>query len=548
MTRITMSWATALVGGLLALAAGAAGAAESTTAPPRATLTTSVTREAVEPATLRLLNRDVLTMRASLLGVTPEVRVQRARERIKALPDSAIEEPVRVLPFTLGDAKGVQFVIGDYLLFSVLEDDVDAEAKQSFDALVKQTQARAEEVRTAWHRMRDRPLLIRGLLRTLAATAVLGLLIWIVYRASRTAVAWMEKKRDILAARFSYVDWREFLARLAVGSMQLVQWFLLLALGYAWVTFVLGSFVATEPIARTLGSWLWGQVIWLGDGVLESLPGLATIAIVLVFTRAVVDVLGHIFDAVQQGRLRLPLFHPETVSATRRILALIAWGLGVAIAYPYLPGSGGEAFKGVSVLLGVMITLGSTGIVNQAMSGLVVIYARALRKGDFVDINGVQGVVSEVASLATKVVTMRNEEITIPNSVVISSAIHNYSKLAGSQGTLLSTKVTIGYDAPWRQVHALLIEAAQKSSGVRTTPTPYVYQRALSDFYVEYELFVSIDRPLERIPILSVLHANIQDAFNEHGVQIMSPHFFAQPDQAVVVPKDQWYAAPAQRP
>ncbi|MDZ7651765.1 MAG: mechanosensitive ion channel [Burkholderiaceae bacterium] len=162
--------------------------------------------------------------------------------------------------------------------------------------------------------------------------------------------------------------------------------------------------------------------------------------------------------------------------------------------------------------------------------------------------NGVQGVVSEVASLATKVVNVRNEEITIPNSVVISSPIRNYSKLAGTHGTLLTTKVTIGYDAPWRQVHALLIGAAQKTPGVRADPRPYVYQTALSDFYVEYELFCSIDRPIERVPVLSALHANIQDEFNEHGVQIMSPHFFAQPDSAVVVPKAHWYAAPAQPP
>jgi small-conductance mechanosensitive channel len=195
-----------------------------------------------------------------------------------------------------------------------------------------------------------------------------------------------------------------------------------------------------------------------------------------------------------------------------------------------------------------MLTLGSTSLVTQAMSGLVVIYTRSLHKGDFVDINGVQGVVTEVGALSTKIVTVRNEEVTIPNSVVIATPIHNYSKLAGSQGTLLTTKVTIGYDAPWRQVHEMLINAAQKTAGVRAMPAPYVYQRALSDFYVEYELFVSIDNPLERIPILSILHASIQDEFNEHGVQIMSPHFFGQPEQAVVVPQEKWYTAPAKRP
>jgi small-conductance mechanosensitive channel len=157
-------------------------------------------------------------------------------------------------------------------------------------------------------------------------------------------------------------------------------------------------------------------------------------------------------------------------------------------------------------------------------------------------------VVTEIGSLATRIVTMRGEEITIPNAVLIGNPIRNFSKLAGDQGSLVSTKVTIGYDAPWRQVHALLLLAAGRTPGLRSEPAPYVYQRALSDFYVEYELFARIDRPLERVATLSALHANIQDAFNEHGVQIMSPHFLGQPADAIVVPRAQWYAAPASGP
>jgi len=226
---------------------------------------------------------------------------------------------------------------------------------------------------------------------------------------------------------------------------------------------------------------------------------------------------------------------------------MLTWALGAALAYPFLPGSSGEAFKGVSLLLGVMISLGSTGLITHAMSGLVMVYSRSLRKGDFVDVNGVQGVVTEVAALAIKVVDVRNEEITIPNGVVVAGPIRNYTRLANSDGTLLTTKVSLGYDVPWRQVHALLIAAASKTSGVRDTPAPYVYQRALSDFYVEYELFASLAHPRQRVPSLSELHARILDEFNEHGVQIMSPHFFGQPPQPVVVPKDQWYAAPASK-
>ena len=546
----------ALAGGLLALLAATALAADAPSA-PRAAASAADDRDATdgpastpaaqdrEPATLRILNRDVVTLRARVGGLTPRLRVQRTEERLREMPTAAIDDPLMTVPTRFGDVKGVTFLLGDRPLFSVVQDDVDPEARQSLDALVKQTQARLELVRSAWHDLHDERRLVVGVLRVAAATAVFGLLVWLTVRIGRRAIGWMEKKRDLLAARRSYIDWREFLGRLGVGAMHLVRWLVLFTLAYWWLYYLLASFVITAPLASSLGNWLFDKLIWIGEGVLDSLPGLATVAVVLLITRAVVDMVSYFFDAVQKGRLRIPLFHHETASATRRIFTLLVWALGIALAYPYLPGSSSEAFKGVSVLLGVMVSLGSAGLITQAMSGLVVVYSRSLHKGDFVDINGVQGVVTEVAALAIKVVNVRNEEITVPNSVVVSSPIRNYTRLGGSDGTLLTTKVTIGYDAPWRQVQAMLIDAARRTPGVREAPQPYVYQRALSDFYVEYELFASITDPWQRVPVLSALHASIIDEFNAHGVQIMSPHFLGQPEEAVVVPKDRWYAAPA---
>jgi small-conductance mechanosensitive channel len=503
---------------------------------------------APEPATLTLLNRDVLTMRATIAGSPPAKRVEQARARIRDIPPMAMNDPITMVDARLGEARGVQFFIGPRLLFSVVEGDLDPEAQQTFDALVNQTRERLELVRTAWHEMQDRPLLLRGLLISLAGTVAFLALTWAAYRGGQLTLGRLEQWRDRMAARHAHVDLGEFMARVLVGSLQVVLWLIIAALAYVWLRFLLGNFPATAPIADGLDRWLWGKSLWLIEGFLDSVPGLFTVVIIVVITRAIADAVGYVLDAVNRGRLSLPLVHPETTSATRRILGLVVWGLGIAVAYPYLPGSDSDAFKGLSVLFGLMLTLGSTSLVAQAMSGLVIVYSRALRKGDFVEVNDVQGVVTEVAALATKIVNVRNEEITVPNSVLISTPIRNYSKLAGTHGTMLSAKVTIGYDAPWRQVHAMLTEAAQKTPGVRREPKPFVYQRALQDFYVEYELFVSIDRPLERIPILSALHANIQDEFNARGVQIMSPHFFAQPPQAVVVPKEQWYAPPAQPP
>ena len=497
------------------------------------------------PATLRALNRDVITMRATLAGVGPAARVERASERLRGVRPSEMRLPLRTEPVQLGPARGVQIVLGDRLLFAVFEEDVDPTINQTHAALVQQTLANLEEVRAVWEATRRWPLVLDGLMRAGVATGILVAIAFVMLRGFSAGIGWLERRRDLVAARHERATLREFIARFMVRLAQVIKWLVLLAFVYAWATYVLERFPLTEPIGRRLGKFIVDTVTWVGEGLVAGLPGLFTVIIVLAVTRAIVDVLRYFFDNVQAGRVRVGALHPETIGATRRIVTIIVWGIGFAIAYPFIPGSDSDVFKGLSVLVGLMLSLGSTGLVTQAMSGLVVVYSRALRRGDFVRINEVEGVVSEVATLATKVVNVRNEEITIPNSVLVSNPIHNFSKLAGTHGTLLTSKVTIGYDAPWRQVHALLIAAAENTLSVRAFPKPYVYQRALSDFYVEYEVFVHIDRAADRVPVLSALHAAIQDEFNEHGVQIMSPHFLGQPEQPVVVPKAHWFRTPA---
>ncbi|MDX2217458.1 MAG: mechanosensitive ion channel [Burkholderiales bacterium] len=487
---------------------------------------------AAPPAVLRLLNRELVTLRATIAGSTPAERVQRARERFAAFDALRIDQPLRVMPFRFGSHDGVQLLVGSELLVSLFPADVPEGG--SLAALVSASEARWKDIRLAWHESRDWTELLKSATSVILATLLLWGALWGLGRASDAIVAKVKVRNANLVADTSRIRWEELLWRLLSGCIVVVRIALIAVLFYAWLEWVLHAFVLTRPWSEFLDQWAWQRAIWLGTGLAGAVPGLATVAIIFIVTRAMVDVLRHFFQAVESGRLKLPWLHPETTSATRRIVVVLVWALGISIAYPYLPGSNTDAFKGLSVLLGLMVTVGSAGLVTQAMSGLLLIYARALRKGDYVVVAGVEGVVTEVAPLATKITNIRNEEITLPNAVLISSPIFNYSKLSAEHGTLLSTKVTIGYDAPWRQVHALLIEAAQSVTGVRQTPAPYVYQRALSDFYVEYELFCSIDRPLDRVPVLSRLHAAIQDVFNRDGVQIMSPHFVLQPKQPVL--------------
>jgi small-conductance mechanosensitive channel len=282
----------------------------------------------------------------------------------------------------------------------------------------------------------------------------------------------------------------------------------------------------------------------LGSGFLHSVPGIFTVAVIFLLTRLVARIVVSFFSEIEKGNIELPWAHPDTARATRHLVVVLIWIFAITVAYPFIPGSSTDAFKGVSVFVGLMVSLGSAGLVNQVMSGLVVVYSRALRPGEFVCVGDDVGTVSEVGMLSTKILTRRREEITIPNAVLVGTKTVNYSRHVAGDGTKVGTTITIGYDAPWRLVHAMLLKAAHQTTGVRKDPAPRVWQKALSDFYVEYELVVSLDQPQERVPILSELHGHIQDRFNEQGVQIMSPAFESQPEQKVFVPRELWFPEP----
>jgi small-conductance mechanosensitive channel len=276
--------------------------------------------------------------------------------------------------------------------------------------------------------------------------------------------------------------------------------------------------------------------------MLHSLPDLVSIAIILIIARLAINWLRSLFDAIAVGRLSLPGVHPETAPATRRIVIVMVWLFAGAAIYPHLPGSGTDAFKGLSVLAGVLVTFGSSGIVGQAMSGLLLIYTRGFRVGDFIKVGDVEGTVVELGMLATRVRTVRNEYVSIPNNVVVSGSVTGYSTAGREQKALFaSATVTIGYDSPWRQIHELLIRAAQRTDGCVAEPAPFVLQKGLNDWYVAYELNAPVDpaRATELPYIRARLNENIQDSFWEAGVEIMSPSYFALRDgNTVTIPPE----------
>jgi small-conductance mechanosensitive channel len=279
--------------------------------------------------------------------------------------------------------------------------------------------------------------------------------------------------------------------------------------------------------------------------VIDAVPGLFTVGLIFVAGWGASKGIGLWFDAVARGRVSMPGVYPDTAVPMRRLAVALLWLAAMAMAYPYIPGSGSAGFKGISLFVGVIISFGSAGVVQHLMSGLMLTFARAVHVGDFARIGDAEGTILQVGALATKLRTPLGEEVTIPNAVVVSQTMTNYSTGGGTAAAMLPTSVTIGYDTPWRQVEALLLTAARSTPGVRAAPPPVVWRAALEDYYVKYTLLVAAEDPCQRVEVLDRLHARILDAFNEQGVQIMSPHYTGDPSSPKVVPRSRWPAPPA---
>ncbi len=342
--------------------------------------------------------------------------------------------------------------------------------------------------------------------------------------------------------------WRRYLGNIEVRLYAVLVILLGMLACYLWLSWAFSLFPLDAGVERIAGGLVAG-----GDprplSVDCRLPaGADDRGAYFPSHRLIIRLVKVVLDQVAAGRIQVPGIHPETVSATRRLISVVIWLFALSAAYPFLPGANSLAFKGISLFFGLMLTLGSTGVMTHAMSGLVLIYLRALRKGDWIRLADNEGQVSEIGVLATKILTRENYIVTVPNAVVVSGKIINLSAESADGGVNLTTSVTIGYDTPWRQVHALLELAARRTPGIDQQIAPVVRKLGLLDWYTSYELQVRL-LPTTKLPDgRNALHSSIIDVFNEFGVQIMSPNFVMQPKAAVVVPQEAWYAAPAVAP
>jgi small-conductance mechanosensitive channel len=497
------------------------------------------------PAVVMIYNRPIVAFRDTVFGSSPQQRARGTEERINALIESGQIGAVSTRP----TSEGPIFSIAGRAVFILSPGDLDPVAGESVEQVaervVKNLTLALDEAREA----RSIPILLRSAGFAALGTVAFLAFLWGLIRGFR----WVRNRLEALE--------RKHLGKIRLEGLTLVEteqiilltnflarivfWALGLVAGYVWLSYSLQRFPYTRAWGEGLRSFLAQTAKMMIFSAVDALPGIFIVAVIFFLTRFVTRVIKASFSPVEKGHLKTRLLDPDTAIPTRKILVTCIWLFALVMMYPYIPGSSSDAFKGIGIFVGLIASLGSTALVGQAASGLVLTYSRAFRAGDYVRIGDTEGTVLSLGMLSTKIRTPKGEEVTIPNAGLIGATIKNFSRLAGAEGVILHTTVTIGYSTPWRQVHEMLLMGADRTAGLKKEPKPFVLQTSLSDFYVEYQLNAHLERPETRNRTLAALHANIQDAFNEHGVQIMSPHYEADPAGKVWVPREKWFEPPA---
>jgi small-conductance mechanosensitive channel len=482
-------------------------------------------------ATLKVFNRPVVRFRVALPGLPPAERARRALAEVNAVLKTGGQAVVGSTTIPLG----TMILIDGIGVFPLLPGDLGR--GQTVDEVVVALRHAVAENREA----RTFSAMLRASSYALLATAVLGLALWGLGRLRALSnrvfaeLAQRHGKRLVVSGTVLFSSERLFGTVRAVNT--LLYFGVALVLAAEWVGFVLRAYPYTRPWGEELNSAGMEFASKLVGAIADSLPGLAVAIVIFLIARGVLGLVKPFFAQVERGELSLPWLDRYTVRATRGLVTIGVWLFALAMAYPYLPGSDTEAFKGISVLLGVMLSLGSSNFVGQAVSGLILTYSKTVHVGEYVRIAEVEGTVTEMGTFAIRIRTGLGEELTLPNAMIVGTITKNYSRAVKGEGYIVDTVMTIGYDTPWRQVHAMMIEGAKRTEGIVATPAPHVFQTALSDFYVEYRLVAQAiaSAPRPRAQVLADLHANLQDVFNENGVQIMSPHYLGDPTHAKIV-------------
>ncbi len=502
---------------------------------------------AAEPVLLD--NQPVFTIASGTLAFTPQERARAISQRLDKVSRDRLLSSAMIS--VVDHETTSDIVVQDMILMTVTE----ADARAAGIPRQRLTQAYAEKIRAAVKTYKTerslRNLLIdaaQALAVTLVLVSLLALLKRYVPRLITLIESW--KGTRIRTLRFQTIELlhEDRAVAMLLSLLRTLRTIVVIGLLYLYIPLVLSFFPWTEGMAARLFGYIETPLVKVWHAGVTYLPNIFFILVIVVCTVYLLRFIRFLFSEVERQNISLPGFYPDWAMPSFKITRFLVIAFAVVVAFPYLPGSDSPAFKGVSVFLGVLFSLGSSSAISNVVAGTILTYMRAFTVGDRVKIADTMGDVLEKTLLVTRIRTSKNVDITIPNAMVLGSHIINYSS---SAQLILNTTVTIGYDVPWRQVHELLIAAARSTERIMDQPAPFVLQTALNDFYVSYELNAYTNDPSAMASIYSELHAQIQDRFNEAGVEIMSPHYSTLRDgNMTTIPSDYLpsdYQPPAHR-
>ncbi|MGP4843022.1 mechanosensitive ion channel family protein [Marinobacter sp. 1Y8] len=487
-----------------------------------------------------------------LAGTNSFPSAERAGQVAKRIAGVARNSTIRPEDVRLvkGDNR-VKVMAGKHQLLVIFPIDASIEGAP-IDEVSEVFSARIASGITDFRSHRTSRFLLRAALYAGAAVLITTILIWAIVVLFRRLFAFLETRykrrvQDLKIESFEVMR-AENIWGAVTGLLKFIRTAAVLVLAYLCIEFVLYQFPWTRSTATILLDMVVDPLTSIVVAFFDYLPELIFLIILIAVARYLIKLMHLFFRSVERGRVQLGEFDPEWAQPTFKLLRFFVILLTAVLAYPYIPGSGSAAFQGLSLLLGIMVSLGASSAVSSIVAGYAMTYRRAFRIGDLISVGEYTGVVEETRLLVTHLRTVRNEEIVLPNALILNSPVNNLSRSSSGDGLVLHTTVGIGYETPWRQVEAMLKEAASRTRNIRNKPAPFVLEKELGDFAVVYELNVYVDKPAHRFHRYAELHRNILDVFNEYGVAIMTPSYIADPEEPKLVPKDGWYAAPAMPP
>lgn len=499
--------------------------------PPEATPTAPTV---VSPVRVMLGGEELYKVRVGVGAFTPQDRAEAVTQRLVDIAGDASILPQNIQVREAAQTTNVvNTANGDRILITVTDADARA-ADQPRQLLATNYRDAVRQGITQYRQERQPEYLRQGLIKTAWATGgfVLALLaIRFLYPRLIVRIRhWRQQRIQSLKIHNFELVAADRLTQILLVVTQAIQALLYLTVLYLYVPLVLSFFPWTKSLGRSVLNRVHDAMASLWAGFLAYLPQLLSILFIIAVTYYLLKFLRQIFRALGDGNLTIQGFYPDWAQPTFRLLAILIVALSAVIAFPYLPGFGSPAFQGISIFLGVLFSLGSTAVVSNIVAGIILVYTRAFQMGDRVRIGDASGDIVSKTLLVTRIRTVKNVVITLPNATVLNADIVNYSAAQmepGEPPLILHTTVTLGYDVPWRKVHEVLLNAARATTSCLDNPEPFVLQKSLDDFYVSYELNLATDKPAAMARTYSELHQHIQDLCNEADIEILSPHYSA---------------------